>query len=276
MKPQYKPRPDRIPPSPSDIERWLREVDPHLARVANEVIRRRGWPVQPADVDDIVQDVRIRLWSSDLEKYDEKRGKLIPFVVKRVFWEVADFVRKQSRASDRLDDLVAHLDDDEPCSSPEEQLVNEEYEQLLEDVVTWARQKLPRPLEQAAVLACVDDRTLNDVATKLQVGIWRVKQARKTGMTRPNAWRQTTLSNCEQSANKLGARTRRWHEPCPLPLDGRGRRLPRHHRARLADVSPSRTPAPNRSHRPTAAVLQGRPRRASPTESAAAGPNVGE
>ena len=138
--------------------------------------------MQPADVDDILQEVRLQLWSVDLKKYDASRGKLVPFVVTRIYWEAAGHLRARQKAAQLYDDFVSQAAEEVPQATPEELFAEAEHQELLDEIVSWAREQLPDPLERDSVLAPVDKRTLVEVAKQHSTEPWRVKQARKEGL----------------------------------------------------------------------------------------------
>jgi|GEM_PF-551877 len=184
-QPQPQTQPAHNPkPSPEEVEQLLLDIDPHLPRLAREVIHRRGWPLQDADIDDILQEVRIQLWTTDLGKFDANRGKLVPFVITRIYWQAASFLRDRHEGRLHYDNYVAQLEEEAPPDTPDDLVADAEQRQLLDDIVDWARQELRDPLERDAVLALVDKRTLNDVADQYWTDEWRVKQARKKGLER--------------------------------------------------------------------------------------------
>ncbi len=137
----------------------------------------RGLPA--ADLEDIVQDVVIAAFETDLARFDPQRGSFLSFVAKRLRWRIADHVRKVGRAQGpSLDDVA--LDVADPDQTPEAQAHAHAHERAL----------LALPRQVGRALSTLKDKQARRAFTAHDVhGLTIVEVARDLGVHASNACR---------------------------------------------------------------------------------------
>jgi RNA polymerase sigma factor (sigma-70 family) len=77
------------------------------------VIARMTRGLSPTDLEDVVQDVVIAAFATDLARFDPARGAFLSFVAKRLAWRIADVLRKQRRGhGPSIDDVLVDVADE--------------------------------------------------------------------------------------------------------------------------------------------------------------------
>lgn len=98
---------------PRALSRLLGRLRAEIPLMLRGEIAKRGYRLCPADVDEVVQTVLIGVWTTDLLRFDPKRGSFGGFVRRRVRWTLLDYVRSLSRRATRplFDDQGTRGDD---------------------------------------------------------------------------------------------------------------------------------------------------------------------
>lgn len=137
-----------------------------------------------ADVDDVLQDVVLRIWQQDLARFDPSRSGFLTWVSRRLGWHLATSVRRSRRNRiDELDDAELEEVVDEGRDPPSLLAARDAERALL---------ALPRHVvelvdmdEQArtAVTRCgLEGATLTEVAREMRVHVSNACRARQRGL----------------------------------------------------------------------------------------------
>ncbi|MCP4504545.1 MAG: sigma-70 family RNA polymerase sigma factor [Deltaproteobacteria bacterium] len=77
-------------------------------------LHRLGFHIQPFDIDDLVQELVMSCWKTDLKRFDSDKGDLIAFLITRVRWRILDFMRELGGKRERFGSYeIRVLDEDE-------------------------------------------------------------------------------------------------------------------------------------------------------------------
>ncbi|MCP4498951.1 MAG: sigma-70 family RNA polymerase sigma factor [Deltaproteobacteria bacterium] len=157
-----------------ELEAQLKMLNEQLPKELKCELHRKSLHISEAEEADILQDVLIHMWQTDLAKFDASKGSLLHFAKCRMRWELATLLRQKCHEKtplyfadiERIGD--AHL----PASrSPEEQLEFEEEERLLLDLpelMRLATEELPQR-QIDAIMMPLEGRDLKEVARKHRV-----------------------------------------------------------------------------------------------------------
>jgi len=167
-------QPRRNVPSKAQRLAWLHEADAYVVGLVRRVTTFDG--LCDADVDDIVQAVRIRLLD-DLERFDPSQGTLQTFVRLRCLWEAKAYRRRQHPLS------FNEEESDELAPDADELFEHNQWEAMIDSVVDDVREFLP-PLEADAVLTLAKVHSVDDVMKKHGVKRRWVQEKRKAGLAK--------------------------------------------------------------------------------------------
>lgn len=158
-----------------------------LVAALRPLVTRHSRGLCAADVDDLVQDVVVAAFETDLARFDPSKGSFLSFVAKRMRWRVADVLRTSGkRRVDALDDVVAACEPADPLASPEARARAAAKERallalprLVDDALAAMRDPAAR---KALVRHDLDGVALVDVARELGVHASNACRARKRAL----------------------------------------------------------------------------------------------
>lgn len=153
-------------------------------------LSRRGRFHCEGDIDDILQDVLIAVWQTDLARFDAQKGHLLGFLRQRVAWRVGDTIRRQARSrteewTDVHEQNVSLVNEDAPDQKLE-QINREQKLFVLPSVVEDALGELAEQADPAAAHAVrahdLEGRPLREIAEELEVHVSNACRARQRGL----------------------------------------------------------------------------------------------
>jgi RNA polymerase sigma-70 factor, ECF subfamily len=170
----------------------------------------------PAQADDVVQDVFLRLWFRP-QLFDAARGSLGPFLRTMARSRATDLWRKgraQHRATARLT-VLAPRDESRPEDQPGPSAEREEVRAEL----LAALEELPVEQREAVILAHFGDLTVQEIADGIGIPLGTAKSRIRLGLQKLRDGYGLALE---------GSRPRRQAERAARPGSGRGPRLRSH------------------------------------------------
>jgi len=184
-RPRRKPRrgpPPSAPLSDHDRRKLLQQVEPALKPMVVRAAQGLNCSADESDLDDVVQDILIRLWTDDLLRYDPRQGNIFGFVRQRVFSSVREHHKKQGRRPEVGFDVDKH---DARVDCIDDQLDDLTWSAMETTLVDDIKETLS-PLEAAAVLTATRSAEfpkVAEVAKQFGVSTTAVYEARKEGLS---------------------------------------------------------------------------------------------
>lgn len=157
-----------------------------------------------SDVDDILQEVLIAVWQTDLARFDPQKGHLLGFLRQRISWRVGDTIRRQARS--RTDEWTETAEQNislRENDAPDQKLEQINHEQklfvlpmLLDGALTELAEKDDAAAAHAVRAHDLEGRPLREIADDLQVHVSNACRARQRGLH----WVSQKLASAWQQA----------------------------------------------------------------------------